>query len=176
MWSTGHSLIKAKMQEIGAPFAGERSGHFFNACDYYGYDDAIFASLWFLKVISNRQESVSAVAGQLPKYFGTPTMQATCSDADKYKVIERFADYAATLGAREVIRINGVRVEFKDGWLLARASSNLPALVLLAEATQPERLRELYRLLREGLGQSPEVDSDWMNDPYPGESGAGQES
>lgn len=167
MWSTGHSLIKAKMREIGAPFAGERSGHFFNACDYYGYDDAVYASLWFLKVISDLGVPVAQAVGALPKYYGTPTMQANCADDVKYQVIERFADYAESIGAREVLRINGVRAEFEDGWLLARASSNLPALVLLAEATSPDRLRYLYGLLREGLDQFSEVDRTWMNDPFP---------
>jgi phosphomannomutase/phosphoglucomutase len=166
MSSTGHSLIKAKMQELGAPFAGERSGHFFNACDYYGYDDAIYASLWFLKVISDIGDSVSSVVAKLPKYYGTPTMQAACSDEQKYDVISRFAEYAESLGAKNVLRINGVRAEFDDGWLLARASSNLPALVLVAEATSPDRLRHLYTLLREGLDGSPEVDPNWVNDPF----------
>lgn len=166
MWSTGHSHIKAKMREIGAPFAGERSGHFFNAVDYYGYDDAIYAGLWFLKVMSEMDATVADVVDSLPKYFGTPTMQADCPDSQKYDVIERFAEYAASIGAEEVIRINGVRAEFKDGWLLARASSNLPALVLLAEATDEQRLRELYDILRAGLDQMPEVERDWMNDPF----------
>lgn len=166
MWSTGHSLIKAKMREIGAPFAGERSGHFFNACDYYGYDDAIYASLWFLKLISGSGDSVADTVSELPRYYGTPTMQATCPDDKKYQVIEKFADYAESIGAREVLRINGVRAEFSDGWLLARASSNLPALVLLAEATDPGRLRHLYGLLREGLDKFGEVDSTWVNDPF----------
>lgn len=166
MWSTGHSHIKAKMREIGAPFAGERSGHFFNACDYYGFDDATYASLWFLKVISQMGTSVSSAISELPKYYGTPTMQAECPDNQKYDVIERFAQYAASIGADEVLRINGVRAEFKDGWLLARASSNLPALVLVAEATDPQRLRQLYQILRDGLDRMPEVEREWLNDPY----------
>ncbi len=166
MWSTGHSLIKAKMHEIGAPFAGERSGHFFNACDYYGYDDAIYAGLWFLKVMSELGGSVSGAVASLPKYYGTPTMQAACSDAEKYKVIEKFGDYAQSLGANELITVNGVRAEFDDGWILARASSNLPALVLVAEATDQDGLRRLYRMLRDGLAEFPEVDQNWDNDPF----------
>ncbi len=166
MWSTGHSLIKAKMREIGAPFAGERSGHFFNACDYYGFDDAIYAALWFLKLVSDQSQPVSDIVATLPKYYGTPTMQANCPDEQKYNVIEKFAAYAESLGAKDVLRINGVRAEFDDGWLLARASSNLPALVLLAEATEPDRLKNLYDMLREGLNRFPEVDVKWMNDPY----------
>ncbi len=166
MWSTGHSHIKAKMHELGAPFAGERSGHFFNACDYYGFDDAVYSSLWFLNLISASGKTVSENVAALPRYFGTPTMQAECSDAEKYQVIEKFADYAESIGAEELIRVNGVRAEFKDGWILARASSNLPALVLVAEATHADGLHRLYSLLREGLDSFPEVAKNWDNDPF----------
>jgi phosphomannomutase/phosphoglucomutase len=166
MWKTGHSLIKAKMQEVGAPFAGERSGHFFDAGDYLGFDDAIYTALRFLHIVAEDRTTVSALTAALPRYSGTPTMQADCPDADKYRVVERFAEFAATVGARELIRVNGVRAEFDDGWLLVRASSNLPALVMIAEATSDARLAELYDLLRTGLGRSPEVGEAWHNDPW----------
>lgn len=166
MWKTGHSHIKEKMRELKAPFAGERSGHFFFAEGYLGYDDAIFAALRFLRVVAGAGKSVSGLVGDLPQYKGTPTMHAECADEVKYRVVEDFARYAETLGAREVVRINGVRAEFDDGWLLVRASSNLPSLVILAEAGDEARLRDLYGMLRDGLARSPEVASDWSNDPY----------
>jgi len=166
MWKTGHSHIKTKMREVGAPFAGERSGHFFDAGDYYGYDDAIYAALRFLAIMGERQGAVSEVMAGFPVYHGTPTMQAACADETKYDVVERFAEYAEALGATELVRINGVRAEFEDGWLLVRASSNLPSLVIVAEAETEERLRELYALLRKGLADQPDVSSEWENDPY----------
>jgi len=166
MWATGHSLIKAKMRELKAPFAGEKSGHFFNNCDYYGYDDAIYAALWLLKVVSEIDKPLSSIFAELPTYYGTPTMHATCPDDRKYAVIDSFAEYVESLRPREVIRINGVRAEFDEGWILARASSNLPALVLLAESTEPENLQVLYERLRNGLDQFPEVDREWVNDPF----------
>jgi len=166
MWMTGHSHIKAKMREIGAPFAGERSGHFFDAGDYYGYDDAVYAALRLLKIVADSGHSVEDLLAELPRYEGTPAMQAECADQEKYRIVEAFADYASTLGARELIRINGVRAEFDDGWILVRASSNLPALVLVAEAENRERLEQLYRLMRAGLDQFPEVSKSWSNDPW----------
>jgi len=166
MWKTGHSLIKAKMQEIGAPFAGERSGHFFyGGDDYYGYDDAVYAALHFLHVVARSDRSVAELRRELPQYVGTPTMQAECPDADKYRVVEQFAQYVAEASTpAELIRINGVRAEFDDGWFLVRASSNLPALVLVLEASTEQRLRELYSLVREGLARFPEVGTVWEND------------
>lgn len=166
MWKTGHSLIKAKMQEVGAPFAGERSGHFFDAGDYLGYDDAIYTALRFLRIVGTSGKRLSDMTRELPRYSGTPTMQADCDDAEKYRVVDEFAEYAANVGAREVIRVNGVRAEFDDGWFLVRASSNLPALVIIAEATSDERLEELYGLLRRGLARFPEVSETWHNDPW----------
>lgn len=166
MWKTGHSLIKAKMQEIGAPFAGERSGHFFDAGDYLGFDDGLYTALRFLRVVAESGRTVSALVGDLPQYRATPTMQADCSDADKYRVVEEFAGYAAGVGARELVRVNGVRAEFDDGWFLVRASSNLPALGMVVEATGEERLRELYEVMRRGLERFPEVGREWQNDPW----------
>jgi phosphomannomutase/phosphoglucomutase len=168
MSRTGHSLIKAKMQEVDAPFAGERSGHFFNAADYFGYDDAIYAALWFLKVVVGEGQPVSKIVDSLPKYFRTPTMQAGCPDDNKYSVVDDFGTYAESLGAKNIVRINGIRAEFDNGWLLVRASSNLPALVLLAEASTPNELRCLYEMLRTGLESSPIVDTVWINDPFEG--------
>jgi phosphomannomutase / phosphoglucomutase len=166
MWMTGHSHIKSKMREISAPFAGERSGHFFDAGDYYGYDDAIYSALRFLKIVADSGRTVDELVAEMPHYESSPTMQADCADRVKYRVVDEFAEYAQSLGARELVRINGVRAEFDDGWLLVRASSNLPALVMVAEAQSKERLDELYRVLREGLDRFDEVDRDWSNDPW----------
>lgn len=166
MWKTGHSHIKSKMREVGAPFAGERSGHFFDGDKYYGYDDAIYSALRFLSLVGRSNQSISELVAQLPEYVATPTMQASCADAEKYDTVERFAEYVEGLGANEVIRTNGVRAEFPDGWFLVRASSNLPALVIVAEADSEAGLKRLYDLIRQGLDSDPSVDRVWMNDPW----------
>lgn len=168
MWKTGHSHIKSKMRELGAPFAGERSGHFFDGADYLGYDDGLYAAMRLLQVLGAEDRPASEVFRSLGSYVSTPTMQAACTDDRKYEVVEDFSDYAESLGAKEIIRINGVRAEFPDGWILVRASSNLPALVIMAEASTEERLREFYQLLRTGLVDSGLVGSHWENDPWDG--------
>jgi phosphomannomutase/phosphoglucomutase len=166
MWMTGHSHIKSKMKEIGAPFAGERSGHFFDAADYYGFDDGLYAGMRLLQILSGGQESISDLVRSFGSYISSPAMQAACPDDRKYDVVEEFATYAEGLGASELIRINGVRAEFDDGWILVRASSNLPALVILAEADSEPRLRQFYEMLRRGLVDSGLVGPEWENDPW----------
>jgi phosphomannomutase/phosphoglucomutase len=167
MWKTGHSHIKAKAHELGAPFSGERSGHFFDAGDYFGFDDAVYAALRFAKIVSDSDESVSELVSALPQYVSTPTMHAHCDDDRKYAVVDEFravAEHAP--GLEKIIDVNGVRAEFSDGWFLVRASSNLPALVIVAEATTEERLQGLYHIVRDGLTQIAGVSSIWENDPF----------
>jgi len=167
MWKTGHSLIKNKMQQLGAPFAGERSGHFFNAVDYFGFDDGIYAALSLADLVGRRQMTVADLVSQLPHYFSSPTMQAHCADGVKYDVVERAAAVAIeTLHPQKVIRVSGARLEFEDGWLLFRASSNVPALVIVCEAVTESRLRELYVATRGVLNQFDEIGKTWTNDPF----------
>jgi phosphomannomutase/phosphoglucomutase len=167
MWKTGHSHIKAKAREVGAPFSGERSGHFFDAGDYYGFDDAVYGALRFAEIVAASGKKVGELVATLPHYVATPTMHAHCDDDVKYRVVE---DVLRTVRERhpeaELIDVNGVRAEFPDGWFLVRASSNLPALVIVAEATSEPRLRALYDEVRAILGSIPEVGRDWDNDPF----------
>lgn len=167
MCKTGHSHIKAMMRKTAAPFAGERSGHFFNAGDYLGYDDGCHAGLWLTKLVGDAGISISEMINSLPKYVSTPTMQAACtSDSTKQGSIGRFHSYASTIGARELITLDGVRAEFEEGWILVRASSNMPSLVLVAEAESNEALERLYRLMRDGLAGDTNVSTEWENDPW----------
>lgn len=167
MWKTGHSHIKAKAREIGAPFSGERSGHFFDAGDYYGFDDAVYAALRFAQIASDANTSVSGIVAELPHYESTPTMHAHCADDVKYEVVDRVMAVAAELNPPPtIVDVNGVRAEFPDGWFLIRASSNLPALVIVVEATTQPRLRELYDTARSILDAMPDVGKEWENDPY----------
>jgi phosphomannomutase/phosphoglucomutase len=159
MWKTGHSLIKAKMKEEGALIAGEMSGHMFFADDYYGYDDAIFASLRVLRILSNTDKTLSQLAAEVPYYYATPEIRVKIAhpDADrlKFEIVKQLRDYFRQ--EYEVIDIDGVRVIFADGWGLARASNTQPILVLRFEAKSPDRLKAIQNLFYEKLRQFPEV-------------------
>jgi phosphomannomutase/phosphoglucomutase len=178
MGPTGHSHIKREMRRIGAPFAGERSGHLFDAADHLGFDDAVHAGLRLAHVLSGAASSMSQLVDGLPHYRSSPTMQAACPDAVKDRVV---AEVAETLLAcsepSQVLRVDGIRAEFEDGWLLVRASTNLPGLVLLCEGRDDAALLRLYHLLRDVLDERDEVDPVWQNDTLggpPSAAGAGQ--
>lgn len=141
MWKAGHSLIKGKMKEEHALLAGEMSGHLFFADRYFGYDDAIYASLRLLEIMSESGRKISDIMADVPKTFTTPEIRVDCRDDIKFQVVrdvtERFRkDY-------EVIDIDGVRVRFDDGWGLIRASNTQPVLVLRFEAETEVRLQEI---------------------------------
>ncbi len=165
MWKTGHSHIKHKSKEVGADIAGERSGHIFISDGWYGFDDAVMAGALVLELLSASSRSLSQLLAELPQYETSPEIHAPCPDADKYRVVESLvADFKREFP--NVIDINGARVTFPDGWGLVRASSNLPELVLVFEATSRPRLVEIYRLFREKCAQYPEIGRDWHNDIY----------
>ena len=142
MWKTGHSLIKKKMKDMGALLAGEMSGHIFFADRYLGYDDAIYASLRLLEIIHRAGEpySMKRLLEDVPRSFSTPEIRVDCPDEVKFSVVERmkeaFKDYP-------VIDIDGVRINFPDGWGLIRASNTQPALVLRFEAASEESLNRI---------------------------------
>lgn len=164
MWKTGHSHIKAKMHEVKAELAGERSGHIFIGDDYYGFDDALFTAAKLLEYLSYRDEPISKVLASLPQYVTSPEIKAHCADDVKYGLVDKLVEeFKADYGDR-VIDINGARVRFDDGWGLVRASSNLPELVLIFEAKTDARMREIREIFREKLGKHPEVAAKWDND------------
>jgi phosphomannomutase/phosphoglucomutase len=155
MWKTGHSLIKAKMKEEGALLAGEMSGHMFFADDYYGYDDALFASLRLLKIMSDTGRPLSGLAGDIPKYYATPEIRVACPDEVKFKVVD---ELRAWFKERYTVNdIDGARVLFGDGWGLVRASNTGPILVLRFEARTADRLPEIRDLFYSRLREHPEV-------------------
>ncbi len=164
MWKTGHSYIKAKSKEVDAALAGERSGHIFFREGYYGFDDATFAALKLLEYISGQSMPVSALVASLPHYITSPVWHAPCDDTKKYAVVERLvAEFKREYGDGNVIDINGGRVYLENGWGLVRASSNVPALVLVFEAKTKEGLKQIEKIFRAKLAQFPEVGSEWMS-------------
>jgi len=143
MYKTGHSLIKAKMKEENAPLAGEMSGHVFFADRYYGYDDAIYAALRLCEILS-RGEPLSRLASRVPKYYSTPEIRIDTTDDAKFQIVEALkSDFKKSY---RVIDIDGVRVDFDDGWGLIRPSNTQPVLVLRFEAKTEERLEEIKNL------------------------------
>lgn len=146
MWKTGHSLLKKKMKETGAPLAGEMSGHLFFADRYFGYDDAIYASARLVELLSKTDKKISELLTDVPQYFTTPEIRVeTPSDAEKFKIAEKAKEFFSK--NYEVIDVDGVRILFGDGWGLVRASNTQPVIVLRFEAKTEERLTELKQLV-----------------------------
>ena len=142
MWKTGHSLIKTKMKAEGALLAGEMSGHLFFADRYYGYDDAIYASLRLLEIIARDSRSLSQMLSDVPTTFATPEIRVDCPDAIKFDVVSAVLAHYKAAG-RAVVDIDGARVSFgterEPAWGLVRASNTGPVLVMRFEATTAER-------------------------------------
>lgn len=162
IWKTGHSYIKEKSKEVNAPLAGERSGHIFFRDGYYGYDDATFAALKLLEYMSTQDKPLSHLMAELPQYVTSPVWHAHCADTEKYAVVEKLVrEFKAEYGADKVIDVNGARVTMGDGWGLVRASSNIPALVLVFEAKTEEGLKKIEDVFREKLAAYPQVGSEW---------------
>jgi len=147
MWKAGHSLLKAKMKETHALLAGEMSGHMFFKERYFGYDDAIYASLRLLEILANSDRPLSALLSDLPKSVSTPEIRVDCPDDKKFVIVEKATKYFRQ--HYDIIDVDGVRVRFPEGWGLIRASNTQPALVLRVEAQSPQRLSE-YRAIIEG--------------------------
>jgi phosphomannomutase/phosphoglucomutase len=142
MWKTGHSLIKTKMKEEKAAVAGEMSGHFFFADRYFGYDDAIYAALRMLELLTAQDKPLSQLLSALPKMHFTPELRKDCPDDKKFAVIEGLRQ--ALAGTGDVNQLDGIRVTYPDGaWALVRASNTGPVLVLRFEAPSAARLAEI---------------------------------
>jgi len=142
MWNTGHSLVKAKLRETGAPLAGEMSGHIFFAERWYGFDDATYTAARLLEILT-RSADPSAVLNALPTSFSTPELNVPCAEGEPRAVIARLLAEAKFPGAREVITIDGLRAEYDDGFGLVRASNTTPVLVMRFEGHTPEALRRI---------------------------------
>lgn len=150
MWKTGHSLIKQKMKEENALLAGEMSGHLFFADRYFGFDDGIYASLRLAEIIAQDNRPLSSFFEDVPVTYSTPEIRNECSEKFKFEIVERVKKWFQEHDYR-IIDVDGVRVEFDDGWGLIRASNTQPVLVLRFEATTEERLKEIQELVESRL-------------------------
>lgn len=159
-YKTGHSLIKAKMKEIGAIFTGEMSGHIFFADEYYGFDDAFYAAGRLLRLLSNSGAPLSRMLSVIPKYYSTAETRVTCPDWDKFKVVSGLAERFKR--NYPVVDVDGARVLFGDGWGLVRASNTQPVLVARCEAKTEAGMQRICSIMKEALKEFPEVaDFEW---------------
>ena len=148
LWKTGHSFIKQKLRESGAPLAGEMSGHFFFKERWYGFDDGLYAGARLLEILS-RERDPGAVLEALPDAISTPELHMKLAEGENYALMDKLKAGARFEGAREVIAIDGLRVEYADGFGLARPSNTTPVVVLRFEADNVaalKRIQEDFRL------------------------------
>lgn len=150
MWKTGHSMLKAKLKETGAPLAGEMSGHFFFGERWYGFDDGLYAGARLLEILS-RSFDASRVLNELPQSFSTPEIQVEMEEGQTHALVERLADSATFEGAVSVSRVDGLRVDFADGFGLVRASNTTPVLTLRFEGDTPQRLAQIESMFRRAI-------------------------
>ena len=153
MWKTGHSLIKAKMKETGAPLAGEMSGHIFFADDYDGFDDGLYAAVRLLDVLAHQEKSLKQLRQELPATLNTPEVRVVCPEGEKFNLISRLSTAAVQNADLEVNSTDGIRAKFRDGWWLARASNTQEALSIRCEAQTEETLQALKEMVAEYLAK-----------------------
>ena len=155
MSATGHFHIKNALKKSGAPLAGEMSGHIFFNDKWYGFDDGHYSAFRLIEIIAQMNENLSSIFGNLPKAFSTPEMNIEVEESQKFKIVDEFIKNAKFLEGKK-ITIDGLRVDFKDGWGLLRASNTTPKLVLRFEAKTSERLDEIQKLFLDQLKQIDE--------------------
>lgn len=141
IYKTGHSLIKAKMKEIGAIFTGEMSGHMFFADDYYGFDDALYAGARLLSLLSMSKKGIMEMLTDINKYYATPEIRLPSTDQGKFLVVDQVLQHFQN--KYQIIDIDGARIIFPDGWALVRASNTGPELIVRCEGNTPEALEKI---------------------------------
>lgn len=151
MWKTGHSLIKDKMRETGAPLAGEMSGHMFFTEGFYGHDDALYGAARLLRILADSGRTVKQLLADVPDFVSTPELRIDVPEALKFGIVDRAVKHFRSV--HDVIDVDGVRVLFGDGWGLIRASNTQPVLVARYEAASAERLAEIQNEMETWLRQ-----------------------
>ena len=153
MWKTGHSLIKSKMKETGAPLAGEMSGHIFFKHRWYGFDDALYAAVRLIEAVSASGKSLTEIMDAMPKSVATPELRFPVDEVRKFAIVEEVRDRLSADGAK-VDATDGVRVSTDDGWWLLRASNTQDVLVARAEAKDQAGLERLIAQIDDQLAKS----------------------
>ena len=153
MWKTGHSLIKSKMKETGAPLAGEMSGHIFFQHRWYGFDDALYAAVRLIEAVSASGKSLTEIVDEMPKSVATPEMRFPVEESRKFAVVGEILHRLSTSDAR-VDATDGARVMTKDGWWLLRASNTQDVLVARAESKSKAGLKRLMQQIDDQLALS----------------------
>ena len=158
MWRTGHSLVKARLKETGAPLAGEMSGHIFYKDRWYGFDDGLYAGARMLEILS-RHADPGAVLQALPDSPTTPELQLRCAEGEHFTLVDALKRHARFEGATGVIDIDGIRVEYPDGFGLARPSNTTPVVVMRFEADDAAALARIQSQFRAAiLAERPDAD------------------
>ena len=153
MWMTGHSLIKSKMKETGAPLAGEMSGHIFFKHRWYGFDDALYAAVRLIEAVSESGKSLTEIMDAMPKSVATPELRFPVDEPRKFAIVEEVRDRLGAEGAK-VDATDGVRVSTPDGWWLLRASNTQDVLVARAEAKDDGGVERLVAQIDDQLAKS----------------------
>ena len=148
MWKTGHSNIKRKIKEEKAPLAGELSGHIFFSDKHHGYDDAIYAALRFIEILSDNTKKLSVILNDIPKMFSTPEIRLDFPEDKKFQIINDLSDELKKLSHEySLIDIDGIRIEDYNSWGLVRASNTQPALSMRFESNSEESLEKMKNLV-----------------------------
>ena len=146
----GHSLIEDAILREKGELAGETSGHIFFVDRWYGFDDAIYAACRLLEYVGESGKSIKELVDSLPKYVATPLTRIFAPDERKFEIVEELKKYFSQKGYN-MLTIDGVRLEWDNGWAVVRASNTQPQLTLRAEATSEGRLAEIKRIVEEAL-------------------------
>ncbi|WP_072294118.1 phosphomannomutase/phosphoglucomutase [Nitrosovibrio sp. Nv17] len=154
MWKTGHSFIKGKLKETGALLAGEMSGHIFFKERWYGFDDGLYAGARLLELLSRHEEGGAAVWDGIPDAVSTPELQIRLNEGENYEVIARLQASARFDDPQRIITTDGLRVEYRDGFGLARSSNTMPVIVLRFEADDEAALRRIQEDFRRAILQA----------------------
>ena len=159
MYKTGHSVIKNKMKELDCKFGGEMSGHIFFADDYYGYDDALYVAARLVQLLSRTDKKLSQLKSIIPTYYSTPELRLEAeNDQKKFEVTKKAVEYFTK--NYDCITIDGVRIQFEDGWGLVRSSNTQPVIVCRFEAKTIERRDEIKKLILDKLNEFGDLKLD----------------
>ncbi|PSF14613.1 phosphomannomutase/phosphoglucomutase [Marinobacter shengliensis] len=161
MWKSGHSLMKAKMKESGALLAGEMSGHVFFGERWYGFDDGLYSAARLLEILGIEDRHSDDVFADFPEDISTPELNVEVTESEKFAIIERLGELGE-FGDGNISTIDGIRVDYTDGWGLCRASNTTPVLVLRFEAETDEALERIKAVFREQLQKAaPDLVADF---------------